>query len=377
MQYKTNDLRNLSAIEVYNLRVSGHIKKFPMYFWTSRDSYKKFSEIGKYLFEIILKWDTNDIAQNIKLEVFKENLLGGAVHILFKDSTYKAINNIYPNKFKPWELLKVPNDYWDNKSAIIATKWLLEEKLEMSDEDILNINTRVFLTNNLGGMLQVIYNNSPIKAIMEAYPDRFHICEFKKVPQGYWNHKNTIQAVRYVLEDKYNLESAMIPKLFTVKFCSDNNLNGALALFNWSPIKLLNYVYPDKFNMNDFSNIPSSFWNEETIQIATKYVIEQKCSIQEENILKIVNKKFCIDNGLSGVLKFCNGSVSKLLKITYPSKFNEIRPIDLRTAKFKDAKNLNRALKSLRVNGGKLTYREASMKFNVSLTTLVRWNRNK
>ncbi len=68
-----------------------------------------------------------------------------------------------------------PRSYWTIDTGIEATKWLIEEKLCFnSSKDILdNINTNIFRENGLGGCLRTCFNDSPIDAIIYAYPDKF------------------------------------------------------------------------------------------------------------------------------------------------------------------------------------------------------------
>jgi hypothetical protein len=83
---------------------------------------------------------------------------------------------VYPGKFKRWELISVSHDYWTMETSIEATKWLIEEILELTDEDIIKkLPLSVFKENRLGGMLQKYYNFSPSKAINCAYPGRFKV----------------------------------------------------------------------------------------------------------------------------------------------------------------------------------------------------------
>ena len=91
----------------------------------------------------------------------------------FNDSLYQAINAAYPEKFKPWELNCVPRGYWGNiENGIEATRWLFEEKLKLSDEEIKSqISRKLFEDNGLDGMLQQCFSGSPSKALNSVYPD--------------------------------------------------------------------------------------------------------------------------------------------------------------------------------------------------------------
>ena len=55
---------------------------------------------------------------------------------VFNDSPFQALNAVYPNQFKEWELKFVPNKFWNKDTGIRATKWLIEEKLKWNEDDI-------------------------------------------------------------------------------------------------------------------------------------------------------------------------------------------------------------------------------------------------
>ena len=58
--------------------------------------------------------------------------------LCFNNSPYDALNSVYPNKFKLWELKKINKGIWNKEMGKEAVKWLIEEKLKFSDEEIRN-----------------------------------------------------------------------------------------------------------------------------------------------------------------------------------------------------------------------------------------------
>jgi len=170
MSKKINTI-NLTAVQVYKLILDESLKIFPKYFWDKPDSLKEAGELTRYLIDDILKWDSNDVKNNLDRYVFGKNKLGGMLVRVFSSSTYNAINNAYPNKYLAWELKFTPQHYWNVNTAKKATKWLIEEKLIWDYETILiHINARMFNTFGLGSMLQIVHNGSPYLALKNTYP---------------------------------------------------------------------------------------------------------------------------------------------------------------------------------------------------------------
>ncbi|MBK5114918.1 MAG: hypothetical protein JJE41_14935 [Candidatus Heimdallarchaeota archaeon] len=111
-----------------------------------------------------------EIPKKVSYKIFKENGLGGMLQTLYNSSPYQAINALHPGKFKPWEF-SVKN-YWAKETLLKAresTKWLIEEKLKFTPNDIRKVKRKHFLDFNLGQMLRIFYQNSHILALTDVY----------------------------------------------------------------------------------------------------------------------------------------------------------------------------------------------------------------
>ena len=81
--------------------------------------------------------------------------------------------------FHEWDTIKV--GAWSKEKVIIAVRWLIEEKLKWSYEEVYNnISASIFYKNNLGGMLSKFCNNSPLIALQIAYPGKYTSLKNKK-----------------------------------------------------------------------------------------------------------------------------------------------------------------------------------------------------
>lgn len=170
----------LDPIHTYMLVINRTLKIFPSGFWNSEDSISNAIKITKYLIENHLKWDDEDLINKFSLKVFKENFLYGMLVSCFDGSPYKALNSVYPNKFKPWELKSVPNCYWTKETGILASKWLIEEVLKWDEATIKNnLSSKIFIDYNLNSMFRICFNQSTYKLINSTYPNKFKKSDFK------------------------------------------------------------------------------------------------------------------------------------------------------------------------------------------------------
>lgn len=181
MYYEKKFLSEMTEIEIYELVLEGeHIVRFPKGYWQRPDALNNAKLITQYLIEERLKWSYNDIINNLKVETFKKYKLRGMLSKCFNDSPYEAINFAYPNEFKPWEFNCVYQGYWKNEvNRKLAIKWLIEEKLKLSDEELKEqLSFRLFKDNGFGSVLNNFFNNNPYKAINFAYPNKFKKSDF-------------------------------------------------------------------------------------------------------------------------------------------------------------------------------------------------------
>ncbi|MBZ9626348.1 hypothetical protein G9F71_026440 [Clostridium sp. FP2] len=312
MNIKTNkyDLYKSSAIEIYKMVLRGDLKKFPAYFLQRPDADKNAMEIIKYLLEEILKWSSNDIKKKLSQSIFVECKLNGMLHqvhnqspfeafnaaypnrfkswelgcvpknyweldsgieatkwlieeklkylengldgmlkMLFNASPYEAINTTYPNKFKNWEFTKSPRNYCTVETGIEATKWLIEEKLKWTDNDIKKyISLDIFTINGLRGMLQGVYNGSFFNAIDSTYPNKFNQWELaSNCPRNYWTLERGINASKWLIEEKLKWSENDIKKFIRVSTFTTNGLGGMFEIvYGASPFKAINALYPGK-----------------------------------------------------------------------------------------------------------------------------------
>lgn len=99
------------------------------------------------------------------------NKYGGSKPLVYAGGLYELLNTVIPGKYKKWEITKIVS--WTEEEAVIATKWLVEEKLKYTSEQVCKIKVSDFTANHLDGMLQKKYNHSILNALEAAYPGRY------------------------------------------------------------------------------------------------------------------------------------------------------------------------------------------------------------
>lgn len=157
----------MSDIELYLKRLNGEIPFLPRGFWSSIT----IRQVIKYLLEGYLKYDRDQIVQNFSVAFLKQYKLEGIMK-RFNGSPYNILNHVYPNEFKPWELSNAPVNTWTIDTAIEATKWLFEEKLNWNEEEIkLYATRRCFISNGLAGLMKCY--TSVYELLELAYPGKY------------------------------------------------------------------------------------------------------------------------------------------------------------------------------------------------------------
>lgn len=85
---------------------------------------------------------------------------------------YNLILLVAKVEIKEWQVVNVSR--WTAEKAIVAIKWLIEEKLKWSAEETASMLTsKQFFDYGLGGLYSNFFKHSIIKALNLAYPKKF------------------------------------------------------------------------------------------------------------------------------------------------------------------------------------------------------------
>lgn len=91
---------------------------------------------------------------------------------------------------QPWELGTTPGNYWQGEqgkdNARKAVRWLVNGEFDGDLNQVYGLTITDFGRVGLGGMLLTVYENRPIKALVDTYGPSLERWKFKKHPKDYW-----------------------------------------------------------------------------------------------------------------------------------------------------------------------------------------------
>lgn len=142
------------AQELFQNILDGKVGRFPANFWRQPNVCHIAGVITRYFIEIVLEWTDEDIKSGISEMLFRKNHLSGMLEYVFKRSPFMAINNAYPDKYKPWELTCTPRHYWDAEiNRCQAIDFLISTTGKSKYEELSN---KEFIQHGLGGLMDYI-----------------------------------------------------------------------------------------------------------------------------------------------------------------------------------------------------------------------------
>lgn len=178
--FKNNELRgmmrNLFGNSIFKVMDNAYPNTFnpitefkvPYSYWDKYNSRK----IIQWLLEDKLKLSIEDIPKVVRRTTFYNNGLMTMLRSVYNDSVYEAINDTYPDRFKPWDFRYIGHTYWDKHTAREATRWLIEEKLKIDPKEAIRVLKRKqFYDNGLNQMLHSLFEDNPCLAVLNAYPE--------------------------------------------------------------------------------------------------------------------------------------------------------------------------------------------------------------
>ena len=223
------------------------------------------NEAVKFLIEEVLKIDP----RNLTLEHFFSNRLKGLIGNYHNSSPFSAISKVYP-EINAWEMIVTPFHYFNEESnRIVATKWLVEQKLKKDPRDI----TAADFTKNRLWELLAQHNNSPYAAISEAYP-KIKQWEMPVTPYNYFDEKaNRVAAIKWLAEERLKKD----PRDVTADDFANSRLSGLLVVhYTSSPYAAIHETYPE-INTWEMKVKPNNYFDDKSNRVAAvKWLAEQK-----------------------------------------------------------------------------------------------------
>ncbi|EJP82317.1 hypothetical protein [Bacillus cereus] len=163
-------MKSLTIEEVYQQILDGKRRMFPRGTWSEDIDRNLIKRVTRYLIEVILQWDKNQIKEKWDLSIIKKHKLGGAIAIIYNDSPFKMLNDAYPGLLKEWELKMAPLNYWTKETGLEALRWTIEEKEKLTKVDLLQIYSKRWLREHgLSTPLQRFWRGNINLMLQELY----------------------------------------------------------------------------------------------------------------------------------------------------------------------------------------------------------------
>ncbi|MCZ6944551.1 DUF4046 domain-containing protein [Bacillus mycoides] len=319
-------MKAVSIEGIYQEILDGEKNRFPANTWKNDVDKEMARRITKYLIEIILKWDEEEIKQNWNTPLIINYRLRGLLNHQYENSPYKMIDDLYPNRFKEWDFGMTSLNFWNKEKALEVLKWIIEEKEKLSEEELLEFYNKKWLEKNkLGSPLVMYWNGSPYAMINDLYPNRFKEWDFSMTPNKFWTKEKALEALAWTIEKKERLTREKLLECYGISWLKANKLVSACQLI-WrnSPYKMINDLYPGIFKEWELKVTPAGYWKENSALEALRWIIEEKEKLTEEQLLSVYSQRWLINKKLWTPLKrFWNGSPYEMLNALYPGRFSK------------------------------------------------------
>jgi len=135
--------------------------------------------------------DPEDIAAIVDQRTFDQTGLRGMLEIVYRDSPFAALVELYPY-LQPWQMVGGASvAYWKGSSgrehARAATRWMITQigLAEAEPGEVArHVTSETFKVHGLTGMLSRVYRDSPYSALKDVYPE-LKPRQMARVPRNY------------------------------------------------------------------------------------------------------------------------------------------------------------------------------------------------
>lgn len=176
------------------------LSKAPMGFWQDDTNVVRALD---WLFHHKYNLSVDEIRDVFNNEFLIDNNLR-EILVRFNFNSHEILEFYMPGVYKPWEITKVTDGYWNNEDNINdALNWLFEEKLKMDLPQLQkHFNTQLIKDYKLLGLLRYKFKSSPYLMINHYYPGKLKPWHLSNVPKNYWsNHENIKNAITWLVLD--------------------------------------------------------------------------------------------------------------------------------------------------------------------------------
>ncbi|MCY0874688.1 MAG: hypothetical protein OWT28_00145, partial [Firmicutes bacterium] len=112
--------------------------KTPNHYWQGEQGREHAEAAVRWLVEQKLGVSIEDIPKAVRFTTFKDYGLDTMIKTVFGGSPFRAIDAVYPGRFRPWQFGCAPQGFWSgpDKERHIqeAMEWLVYDKLQLSRE---------------------------------------------------------------------------------------------------------------------------------------------------------------------------------------------------------------------------------------------------
>lgn len=202
-------------------------------------------------------------------------------------------------------------------------------RYETREDILVKIRKQDFEKNKLSGLITLMYNSSPSRAAIDAFPElNMHLWEFHETMNDYWTGENGKEhgkeAVHWLFYEKLRLRDEDIPGNFSWDIFKKNRLSGAVKrAFNTSLQECAAYCFPGLFpEWALLSHVPNKYWTEERGIYALKWTFEEKLHLKREDIVSLYSRDFMKEQNLYGMVQRCfDSDLYKAIDTIYPGEF--------------------------------------------------------
>jgi len=126
----------------------------------------------KNMLEESLMWSRGDICDKLQLRTFTSHKCGHLLTKYFDGDPFQALDAVYPNAYKLWEVKHLIKGKWTKDLGIEAIKWLVEEKLQWSPYHARqNLSMKVLRQYGLIDMIHRLFEYNIHGVLNTIYPE--------------------------------------------------------------------------------------------------------------------------------------------------------------------------------------------------------------
>lgn len=296
--------------------------------WTRQGAIDKL----RWTIEEKYKMTEEEMLRTMNKKWLVENGFETPLHYMWEGVVFCMLEDVYPNRYMPWDYAKTPNGFWTKETTIIYFRWLVLDKYQYTKEQFLQIYSWDWVRKKtkLSASIERRWDNDLQKILADAFPEWVSesvilrkVKRGKRVASGYWTKERTFKMLDDIVKEE-GMDRDDIVKTINTDWMSSRGLRSPLQNIWGGKLRdLFDDWKPGEYKIWEFSRLPRGYWTKETATQYLRWLVLDKNNYTKDEFVAVYSSEWLKKARIrDAYLNIWDGGVEEMFKEAFPEWVN-------------------------------------------------------